>query len=103
MADGSNRSSIVVTSNKNKVENIWFKKCNHCQEKIPDVGACSECGTDYIHIHTVENYETGFLHFIYTCSGCAEDQRKAQKVVKINNGNGDATNKVYELVKDFLN
>ncbi|MCL7414986.1 MAG: hypothetical protein M8349_02845 [ANME-2 cluster archaeon] len=99
-----NETKITVMNNKNIVEDIYFKECHHCSENIPVVGTCTTCGTDYIHIRTFENYETGFLHFVYTCSGCPEDHRKAQKMVKIyeGNGNGDATSKAHELAQNFL-
>ncbi len=99
-----NGTLMTVMNKKNVVEDIYFKECGHCTEKIPVVGKCSTCGTEYTHMRTFEDYETGFLHFVYTCSGCPEDQCKAQKVVKIydGNGNGEPTNKAHELARNFL-
>lgn len=101
-----NRTLITVVNNKNAIEDVYFEECNHCTEKIPVVGVCSTCGTDYIHMRTFEDYETGFLHYIFTCSGCPEDQRKARKVVKIyegnGNGKGEITSKAHEMARNFL-
>lgn len=100
-----NGNLVTVMTSKNTIESIYFEDCSHCTEKIPVVGQCSSCGTDYEHLRTVENYENGFLHYIYECSGCPEDQRKAKKVIKIHEGvteNGEATSKAKELTSNFL-
>lgn len=72
---------------KNEAIDVKICKCGHCNEMVPKVGRCSECNTEYIHVNTVENPETGFMHFIYECSGCPPSRRRAQKVIKINEGN----------------
>jgi len=45
-------------------------------EIVPIVGICSDCNTEYEHKNTVENPETGFIHFIYECSGCPPQKGK---------------------------
>lgn len=72
---------------KNEVIDVTIRKCGHCNEMVPKVGSCPDCNTEYIHMNTVENPETGFIHFIYECLGCPPSRRRAQKVIKINEGN----------------
>lgn len=101
----NNGTRVTVLTSKNTVENIFFEDCCHCSEKVPVVGKCSVCGTDYEHLRTIDNYETGFLHYIFSCSGCPEDQRKAQKILKVyevSGGNNEASSRARELTKSFL-
>lgn len=72
---------MVLDSNKNMVE-ISFIECQHCNQMIPDVGMCRDCGTPYNHLKTVEDFKTGFLHYIFECSGCPEGNRTARKIIK---------------------
>lgn len=79
---------------KSKEQLLWFEtkggervkveciECTHCKEIIPKVGTCADCQTQYEHWKTIEEEETGFLHFIYRCSGCIGDAQKAQKILK---------------------
>jgi hypothetical protein len=92
--------SISATNTKNECIDVVVQKCHHCNEIVPKVGACSDCNTEYEHINTVENPETGFIHFIYECSGCPPAKRRAQKIVKINDGNNRKTSD--DLITNFL-
>jgi len=74
---------LTVLNARNDLIDIVVHECEHCHELIPKVGDCPECGTAYNHLKTVENFKTGFLHYIYECSGCPEDKRKAQKTIKL--------------------
>lgn len=92
--------SLSAINVKNEVIDVVVRKCDHCNEIIPKVGICSDCSTKYEHKNTVENPDTGFLHFIYECSGCPPAKRKAQKIIKINDGNGKTSKD--DLIKNFL-
>jgi len=92
--------SLSAINTKNEVINVLVRKCHHCNEIVPIVGMCSDCGAEYEHKNTVENPETGFIHFIYECSGCPPAKRKAQKIIKINDGNNRQSND--DLIKNFL-
>lgn len=92
--------SISALNTKNELIAVVVRKCNHCDEIVPKVGECSDCKTPYEHENTVENPETGFIHFIYECSGCPPAKRKAQKIIKINDCNGRKSTD--ELMKNFL-
>lgn len=84
---------------KNEVIEVYFKKCSHCTEDVLVVGPCPDCNTEYDHVKTVENPETGFIHFVYACSGCPPEKRKAQKIIKIYEPPRKSTD---ELMKNFL-
>ncbi len=92
--------SLSAINTKNEVIDVVVQKCLHCDEIIPKVGLCPDCNTKYEHKNTVENPETGFIHFVYECSGCPPSKRKAQKIIKINDGN--VRNSRDELIKNFL-
>jgi hypothetical protein len=95
--------SLSAINTKNEVINVLVRKCHHCNEIVPIVGSCSACNTGYEHKNTVENPETGFIHFIYECSGCPPAKRKAQKIIKINDGNnGNNRQSSDDLIKNFL-
>ena len=91
---------LSAINTKNEPINVLVRKCHHCNEIVPIVGMCSDCSTEYEHKNTVENPETGFIHFIYECSGCPPAKRKAQKIIKINDGNNRKSKD--ELMKNFL-
>ncbi len=67
----------------NNIIEVIVHECLHCRELIPKVGNCPQCGTPFGHTTTVEDFETGFLHYIYECSGCPANERKAKKVLKV--------------------
>ena len=92
--------SLSAINTKNEVINVIVRKCHHCNEIVPKVGICQDCNTEYEHKNTVENPETGFIHFVYECSGCPPAKRKAQKIIKINDGNN--RNSRDDLIKNFL-
>jgi len=92
--------SVSAINTKNEVIDVVVRKCHHCNEIVPIVGVCSDCKTEYEHINTVENLQTGFIHFVYECSGCPPVKRKAQKIIKINDGNNRKSSD--ELMKNFL-
>jgi hypothetical protein len=92
--------SLSAINTKNEVINVIVRKCHHCNEIVPKVGICSDCSTEYEHTNTVENPETGFIHFVYECSGCPPAKRKAQKIIKINDGNNRESRD--DLIKNFL-
>lgn len=95
--------SLSAINTKNEVINVMVRKCHHCNEIVPIVGICSDCNTDYEHKNTVENPDTGFIHFVYECSGCPPEKRKAQKIIKINDGNiRDNRESRDDLIKNFL-
>ena len=73
---------LTALNTQNHLIDIIVHECQHCHELVPKVGNCPLCGTAYNHLQTIENFQTGFLHYIYECSGCPEDRRKAQKVIK---------------------
>ncbi|MCZ7357202.1 MAG: hypothetical protein O8C66_14850 [Candidatus Methanoperedens sp.] len=99
----SDEYTLSAVNAKNEVIDVVVCKCGHCNEHVPKVGTCPDCNTEYVHTKTVENPETGFLHFIYEC-GCPPAKRKAQKIIKINDGNNKASNEpssTDELRKGF--
>ncbi len=101
----SDEYKLSAINTNNEVIDVVVCKCGHCNEIVPKVGVCHECNTVYEHKKTVENPETGFIHFIYECSGCPPAKRKAQKIIKINEGNGSGSRnktKRDELIKSFF-
>ncbi|GFO95848.1 hypothetical protein ig2599ANME_0029 [groundwater metagenome] len=80
---------LSAINTNNEVIDVVVRKCGHCNEIVPKVGICQDCNTEYCHKNTVENPETGFIHFIYECSGCPPAKRRAQKIIKINDGNNN--------------
>ncbi len=103
MAAEVNSDEYIVSAinTKNEVIDVVVCKCDHCNENVPKVGTCPDCKTTYEHTKTVENPETGFIHFIYECSGCPPGKRKAQKIIRINDGNS-SKNTRDDLIKNFL-
>lgn len=91
---------LSATNSKNEIIDVVVSKCDHCNEIVPKVGNCPDCDTLYAHKNTVENPETGYLHFIYECSGCPPEKRKAQKIIRINDGNNKSSRD--DLIKNFL-
>ncbi len=92
---------LSAINTKNEIIEVVVRRCNHCNENIPKVGTCPDCHTPYEHSKTVENPETGFIHFVYECAGCPPEKRKAQKIIKINDGNASKTTRD-DLIKNFL-
>ncbi|HUV81675.1 MAG TPA: hypothetical protein VMW53_01165 [archaeon] len=43
------RNFTVLDSKKNKVE-IPFHECDHCNQLIPNVGDCKDCGVFALHL-----------------------------------------------------
>jgi hypothetical protein len=101
MPPESDPYTISAINTKNEVIEVTVVRCDHCNENIPLVGTCPDCKTPYEHTRTVENPETGFIHFVYECSGCPSGKRKAQKIIRINDGNSN-TNTRDDLIKNFL-
>ncbi len=97
----SDEYRLSAINTKNEVIDVVVCKCHHCSENVPKVGTCPDCNTPYEHTKTVENPETGFIHFIYECAGCPPGKRKAQKIIKINDGNTNKTTRD-DLIKGFL-
>ncbi|MBE0520797.1 MAG: hypothetical protein IBX39_00835 [Candidatus Methanoperedenaceae archaeon] len=93
--------AISVLNARNEVIDVMVSKCSHCNEIVPRVGICGDCNTAYVHKQTLENPDTGFIHFIYECGGCPPDKRKAQKTIKVNEGNG-RTESTDQIVNSFL-
>lgn len=102
MAEILDRYDLSARNTKNEIIKVLVGLCTHCKEIVPYVGVCSGCNTAYEHTNTVENPETGFIHFIYECSGCPPNKRKAQKIIKIDDGNGDDRQSSDDLIKNFL-
>lgn len=73
---------LTALNTDNNIVEIIVHECLHCRELIPKVENCSKCGAPYTHLDTVENFKTGYLHYIYECS-CPPLERKAQKILKI--------------------
>ncbi|MCZ7357591.1 MAG: hypothetical protein O8C66_12185 [Candidatus Methanoperedens sp.] len=73
---------LTAVDRFNKVIDVMVHECQDCRELVPNVGNCPNCGMAYTHVKTVEDFKTGFLHYIYECSGCPAEERKAQKVIK---------------------
>jgi len=92
---------ISALNTNNVVIDVTVSMCEHCNEIIPVVGTCDDCGTAYVHKRTLENPDTGFIHFIYECEGCPPDKSKAQKIIKVNEGNG-RTESTDRIVNSFL-
>ncbi|MCE8428051.1 MAG: hypothetical protein J5U19_06670 [Candidatus Methanoperedens sp.] len=99
--ESSDEYTLSAINIRNEVIDVVVRKCQHCNENVPKVGKCPDCSTEYLHTKTVENPETGFIHFIYECGGCPPEKRKAQKIIKINDGNG-STSLRDDLIKGFL-
>ena len=105
MAQESNSDEYTISAinTNNEVVDVVVCKCHHCNENVPKVGTCRDCKTAYEHVKTVENPDTGFIHFIYECSGCPPGKRKAQKVIKVNDGGSNSGKKTADdLIKGFL-
>lgn len=98
----SDEYKVSAVNTKNEVMDVVVCKCQHCNEIIPKVGICPDCNTLYEHMKTVENPDTGFIHFIYECSGCPPVKRKAQKIIKINDGNTSNKKSRDDLIKSFF-
>jgi len=92
---------ISAINTRNEYISVLVWKCPHCNELVPKVGICNDCKTEYVHKSTFENHETGYIHYLYECSGCPPDKRKAQKVIKIDEGNNKKS-KRDDLMRDFL-
>lgn len=92
---------LFAINTKNEPIEVYVERCGHCNENVPKVGICSDCKTEYAHIKTVENPETGFIHYIYECSGCPPEKRKAQKILKVGDDN-DAVKRKHDLAKGFF-
>jgi len=73
---------LTALNTSNDIVEVMVHECLHCRELVPKVGVCPACNTPYTHLSTVENFETGFLHYIYEC-GCPAGERKTQKILKI--------------------
>lgn len=73
---------LTALNTDNDIVEITVHECPVCRELIPKVENCPACNTPYVHLNTVENFKTGYLHYIYEC-GCPEHERKAQKILKI--------------------
>ena len=97
----SDSYTISAINTKNEVINVVITLCHHCNENVPVVGKCPDCQTEYEHVKTVENPDTGFIHFVYECSKCPPGKRKAQKIIRINDGNSNSNTKD-DLIKNFL-
>lgn len=97
----SDSYTISAINTKNEVIDVVVTMCHHCKENVPVVGSCPDCHTEYKHVKTVENPETGYIHFVYECSKCPPGKRKAQKIIRINDGNSNSTTKD-DLIKNFL-
>lgn len=100
MPPESDSYKISAINSKNEAIDVMVCKCHHCNEIVPVVGICPDCKTAYEHKRTVENPETGFIHFIFECRGCPPEKRKAQKTIKINDGANRDTRD--DLIKNFL-
>lgn len=92
---------LSAINTKNEIIDVVVHKCSHCDENIPKVGYCPDCNTLYEHKNTVENPGTGFIHYVFECSGCPPAKRKAQKIFKVNDGSSNKTSRD-ELIKNFL-
>ncbi|NIA03189.1 MAG: hypothetical protein GWP12_01420 [Nitrospirae bacterium] len=56
-----------------------------------------------MHLKTVEDFKTGFLHYIFECSGCPEAKRTARKILKLTaDEEKDYESRRIELADDFL-
>lgn len=98
-----NEFKLTAVDRYNNVMEIFVHECPECNELVPKVGNCPTCGTSYTHTRTVEDFKTGFLHFIYECSGCPEEERKAQKAIKFTEVvDENKLNVRKNLVDDFL-
>ncbi len=73
---------LTALNTDNDIVEITVHECPVCRELIPKVENCPTCNTPYTHLNTVENFKTGYLHYIYEC-GCPAHERKAQKILKI--------------------
>ncbi len=73
---------LTAVDRYNKVIEVIVHECLDCRELVPKVGDCPQCGTAYKHTRTVEDFKTGFLHYIFECNGCPAEERKAQKIIK---------------------
>jgi hypothetical protein len=97
----SDSYTISAINTKNEIIDVVVTRCRHCNENVPVVGTCPDCRTEYEHVKTVENPDTGFIHFVYECSECPPGKRKAQKIIRINDGNSNTSTRD-DLTKNFL-
>lgn len=90
MEDKTKIQILLFKNKKGETKEVECHTCKHCGEVIPVVGLCAECHTPYQHWKTIEimkgdgvkEEEIGFLYFLFKCSGCNENEQKAQKVLK---------------------
>ena len=104
MAEPKKKKEFKMTAlnTDNNIVDVTVHECAHCSELIPKVGNCPDCGSAYTHLNTVENFETGYMHYIYEC-GCPPAQRKAQKILKITEVVDESRINIRKnLVDDFL-
>ncbi|MCZ7393433.1 MAG: hypothetical protein ABOK23_08445 [Candidatus Methanoperedens sp.] len=93
---------LTALNTDNKIVEIMVHECPLCSELIPEVGICHACNTPYTHLNTVENFKTGYLHYIYECA-CPPEQRRAQKILKITEVVDDSRLNIRKnLADDFL-
>ncbi len=92
---------ISALNLKNELIDVILHECDHCHQPVPKVGTCINCGTEYKHCSTFENYETGFIHYLYECEGCPESSKKAQKVIKVVE-NSEKRQQDEDLIKSFF-
>ncbi|HLB72001.1 MAG: hypothetical protein OIN88_05560 [Candidatus Methanoperedens sp.] len=93
---------LTAVDRYDNVMQIFVHECPECSELVPKVGKCPSCGTAYAHKKTIEDFKTGYLHYIYECS-CPGEMRKAQKVIKFTEVVDEARLNVRKnLVDDFL-
>jgi len=97
----SDEYKLSAVNANNDVIEVVVCKCQHCNEIVPKVGTCPDCHTAYEHKNTVENPETGFIHFIFECSGCPPAKRKAQKIFKISDGSNNKKSRD-DMIKSFF-
>jgi len=74
---------ITALNKDNEPIEVVIQECPHCKESIPKVGNCPECNTPLKHLITVENFNTGYTHFVYECAGCPPKERRTQKIIKM--------------------
>lgn len=93
---------ITAFNTDNTLVEITLYECPLCKELVPVVGSCPACNTPYTHFDTVENFKTGYLHYIYECA-CSPEQRRAQKILKITEVVDDSRVNIRKnLADDFL-
>lgn len=73
-----NHKIVAIGPDGNMIE-IPAYFCPKCEQYVPVVEDCSNCGGPHTHIYTKDEHEKNLVHYVYECNGCPPGKRKAKK------------------------